>query len=646
MPAVKPNAALALTRFFDAAFKRLCQAAAVFVIVVSALLVIVLIWRAWESITTNGIGFFTSTTWDPVHRVFGGLAFVWGTVATSAIAMLIAVPLGVGTAAYLSEIATGWVRRIGSFFVEMLAAVPSIVYGFWGLFVLAPQLQKLMTALGGPNTGGTGIVPAGLILSIMIVPYIAAVSFDVCRAVPSAQREAALALGATRWQTIWRTVLPYARPGIIGGSFLALGRALGETMAVTMLIGNRTEISLSPFALGNSIASIIANEFTEADYDLYLSALVELGLLLLLVSVVVNTLARVLIARVTQQRRGLSPFLAGLAVWRNFPFPRARGLVDASVEHSSAVTASKPLTSPAAPVPLVGSRAALAINHLMTCVLGLCLIVTIAPLFFILINLIVQGVESLDWNFFTKIQVPVGEKGGGLANAIVGSLILVGLATLFAVPLGLLAAIYLAEYRSDKLGPTVRFIAELLGGVPSIVIGIFIYYLTVKPPTWLNSLGLRFMGRFSAWAGSLALAVMMIPIVLRASEEALKLVPRSIRNASVALGASHYQTILRIVVPAALPAIITAVFLSIARIAGETAPLLLTAFGNKFWPRSLNEPCPSLPVSIYNYALSAYDDWHRQAWAAALVLMMVVMFLNVGVRLVTGKRVLLASRAE
>jgi phosphate transport system permease protein len=639
MPAVKPAAALALVRFLDAAFKRLCQAAAVFVILVSALLVIVLIWKAWESITTNGIGFFTSTTWDPEpdHRVFGGLAFVWGTVTTSAIAMLIAVPLGVGTAAYLSEIATGWVRRIGSFFVEMLAAVPSIVYGFWGLFVLAPQLQKLITALGGPNTGGVGILPAGLVLSIMIVPYIAAVSFDVCRAVPSAQREAALALGATRWQTIWKAVLPYASPGIIGGSFLALGRALGETMAVTMLIGNRTELSLSPFALGNSIASVIANEFTEATYDLYLSALVELGLLLLLVSIVVNTLARMLIGRVTQKRRGWSPFLVGLAVWRNLPFPltRAPAPVHALAEHSSAATASQPVTARSEPVPIVGSRSALGINYLMTGVLGLCLIVTIAPLFFILTNLIVQGVGSLDWNFFTRIQVPVGETGGGLANAIVGTLMLVGLATVFAVPIGLLAAIYLAEYRSDRLGPTVRFIAELLGGVPSIVVGIFAYYLVVKP-----------LAHFSAWAGSFALAVMMIPIVLRASEEALKLVPRAIRNASVALGASQYQTILRIVVPAALPAIITAAFLSIARIAGETAPLLLTAFGNKFWPRSPNDACPSLPVSIYNYALSPFEDWHRQAWAGALVLLVTVMILNVGVRLATGKRVLLASRAE
>jgi phosphate transport system permease protein len=220
-----------------------------------------------------------------------------------------------------------------------------------------------------------------------------------------------------------------------------------------------------------------------------------------------------------------------------------------------------------------------------------------------------------------------------MANALVGSATLVGLASIFAVPIGLLAAIYLVEYRSGRLGATIRFIAELLGGVPSIVIGLFVYTLVVVP-----------MGHFSAWAGSFALGVMMLPIVLRASEEALKVVSPSLRHASYALGATQYQTVLRVTVPAALPAIITAVFLAIARVAGETAPLLLTASGNQFWPNSPNEPTPSLPVFIYNYAVSADADWHRQAWAAALVLLVFVMLLNFGIRVVTGKRLIAAGR--
>src|ERR1051325_5439211 len=213
----------------DLVTRLLCQAAACSVILIAILLFIVMVWKAWLSIESNGLRFFTDTTWDPEesHRVFGSAAFVYGTLASSLVAMLIAVPLGVGTAAFLSEIAPHWLRRTGSFLVEMLAAVPSVVYGFWGMFVLGPSLQQLVSALGGPNFGGVGILPAGIILSIMVVPYVTAVSFDVCRAVPASQREAALALGATRWQMIWAVVLPYARPGITGACFLALGRALG-----------------------------------------------------------------------------------------------------------------------------------------------------------------------------------------------------------------------------------------------------------------------------------------------------------------------------------------------------------------------------------------------------------------------------------
>jgi phosphate transport system permease protein len=213
---------------------------------------------------------------------------------------------------------------------------------------------------------------------------------------------------------------------------------------------------------------------------------------------------------------------------------------------------------------------------------------------------------------------------------------MIALATAFSVPIGLLTAIYLAEYQSRRLGAVVRFIAEMLGSVPSIVIGIFGYYAVVTPITHHPS-GL---------AGGFALGVMMLPIIIRASEEALRLVPTSLRHASYALGASQWQTVLSVTAPAALPAIITAIFLGIARVGGETAPLLLTAASNSYWARSINDYTPSLPVFIFNYAVSAYEDWHRQAWAAAFVLVSAIMALNVGIRLLAGKRVLLASQAD
>ncbi|MBI3822929.1 MAG: phosphate ABC transporter permease subunit PstC [Planctomycetes bacterium] len=636
----------------DCLFALLCQSAALSVIATFAALVVVLFWQAWPALHTIGGQFFTTVIWDPepTHREFGALTFIYGTVMTSAIAMLIAVPLGVGTAAFLAEIAPAWLRKTGSFLVELLAAIPSVVYGFWGVLVLAPIIQWVITAVGGPNQGGTGIFSAGLVLSIMIVPFVAAVAFDVCKAVPNSQREGSYALGATRWQTIWSVVLPYARPGIIGGCFLALGRALGETMAVTMLIGNRREFSLSPFAPGYSIPSIIANELLEADYELYESALVELGLVLLMVSIGVNSLARLLIWRMG--RPAGAGIVASLLRYLR-PTSAAPQVADTSVVPASAVEqgmrAGLPPGAPtlaegAPPIRVAGEPRAPAeisqatftlIDRLMTGVLGLCLAISVGFLLFILSYIVFRGVGALDWNFFTRLPEPVGEPGGGLAHAIVGSFILVGLAAAFAVPLGILAAVYLAEYRSAWLGPIVRFVTDLLTGVPSIVVGILAYFVIVKP-----------MGHFSGWAGSFALGVMMIPIVIRTTEEALRLVPASLRHASYALGASQWQTVLKVTLPAALPAVITAVFLAVARVVGETAPLLLTAgSSSRHWPRSPNDWVPALPEFIFRYATSASEDWRRMGWAAALVLLAIVMLLSLGVRLITGRRAVSTRQA-
>jgi phosphate transport system permease protein len=597
----------------DRVFRGLCRTAALVVIGVAVLLVVVLVSKSWLAIHTIGASFFTRATWDPepTHRVFGALAFVYGTLSTSAVAMLLAVPLGVGTAAFLAEIAPRWLRRSVSFLVEMLAAIPSVVYGFWGLFVLGPGVQKLFDWLGGPHHGGASLLTAGLILGIMIVPYVTAVSYDSCRAVPQPQREGALALGATRWQMIWTVVLPYAQPGIVGACFLALGRALGETMAVTMLIGNRPEIHLSLFAAGDSIASVLANQFTEATYDLYLSALGELALLLFLVTIGVNSLAHLLIARVGRNWRN------SLSWWR--------------IRRSAEPERVHPSKQRRAFMKGVGTVARPAwrscrMNQIMTGVLGLCMISTLGPLFLILGYLVYNGVSALNWEFFVRLPAPVGETGGGMANAVYGSALLVGLATLGAAPVGLLAAIYLAEYRESWMAQVVRFIGELLAGVPSIVVGIFAYTIVVVP-----------LGHFSGWAGAFALGIIMLPTVLRASEEALKLVPPSLRDASYALGASQWQTVLRVTVPATMPAIVTGIFLAIARVAGETAPLLLTASSNQFWPISPGDFMPSLPVYIFTYAVSPYPDWHRQAWAAALMLLGFVLALNISIRFLTGR---------
>ena len=289
----------------DRAFRLALRAVAAGTLLVGLGLVISLGWGSRLAIREFGFRFLVTSVWDPVSGDFGALPFIYGTIVSSALAMLIAVPLGLGAAIYLAELAPRWIRPPITFLIELLAAVPSVVYGLWGIFVLVPWLRRVVQPFLGATLGflplfqgppyGVGMLTAGIILAIMVVPFITAVSREVLLAVPNSQREAALALGATRWETTRLAVLRYGRSGLIGAGLLGLGRALGETMAVTMVIGNRPEVSLSLFAPGYTMASVIANEFTEATSDLYLAALVEIGLLLFVVTIAVNALARLLV---------------------------------------------------------------------------------------------------------------------------------------------------------------------------------------------------------------------------------------------------------------------------------------------------------------------------------------------------------------
>jgi phosphate transport system permease protein len=272
---------------------------------------------AWPALRAFGLGFVSSSDWNPVASHFGAAPAIYGTIVSSIIALVIATPLALGVAIFLVEFAPPWLRQPVAFTVDLLAAIPSVIYGLWGVFVLAPLLSEhVMPFIADTlHLGGTpffsgpaynrSMLAAGLILSIMVLPYISAVTREVLMAVPRSQREAALALGATRWEMIRDAVIPYARSGIIGGVMLGLGRALGETMAVTMLIGNNHQISASLFAPGYTMASLIANEFSEATGDLHLSALMAVGFILLLVTFAVNALARWLVWRTARPGAGL-----------------------------------------------------------------------------------------------------------------------------------------------------------------------------------------------------------------------------------------------------------------------------------------------------------------------------------------------------
>jgi len=261
------------------------------------------------------------------------------------------------------------------------------------------------------------------------------------------------------------------------------------------------------------------------------------------------------------------------------------------------------------------------VSAFMLSMTGICALVAVSALFFILGYLVFHGGASVSWNFFTRLPAPVGETGGGMANAIVGSAKLLFLATLIGVPVGFFGAIYLAEFSGTATAFVVRYAADLLNGVPSIVIGIFAYTLAVLP-----------FKHFSTFAGGFALGLMMIPITLRSTEEFLRSVPVSLREGAMALGASKWKTIATVIVPSAYRGILTTVLLAFARVAGETAPLLFTALGNRFWSPGWRQPTASLPVAIYNYAISPYEDWHRQAWAAGLVLLGLILIVNIVAR--------------
>ncbi len=246
----------------------------------------------------------------------------------------------------------------------------------------------------------------------------------------------------------------------------------------------------------------------------------------------------------------------------------------------------------------------------------------IVPLFFVFVHVIKSGLPALNWAFFTSLPTPVGQPGGGMANSLWGSLILVTLGSIIGIPIGVFGGVFLSEYGKGKIAFIMRFVVDLLTSVPSIVVGLYIYSVVVVPTK-----------TFSAYAGGLALSILMFPFVVKTTEEVLRLIPQHIREAGLALGIPRWRVILSIVLKGALPSVTTGIMLGIARIAGETAPLLFTAFGNRFWPHGLGEPMPSLPVQIYSYAISPFDEWHNQAWAGAFLLMTMVFCFNLVARL-------------
>jgi phosphate transport system permease protein len=483
-------------------------------------------------------------------------------------------------------------------------------------WTVAEAMSHLSTIFAKP-ADPKNMLCAILILSIMILPIIVAVALDVLRQVPSSYREAALGLGATRWEVIRLAVWPQSRIGFAGGCILALGRAMGETMAVTMVIGNGLAYHKSVLQSSDTVASTIANQF-DGSTELREAALIEMALLLFAITLITSLAARFII----QARPDNSSWIARLpSLLLSRMFWPIRRLRDAIAEFSERNRAPGVL----APTNwnIKGRRVVnFAVIGLMTFLLLLCVL----PLVSVLSTLIVRGSQSLSIDFLTTRAKPVLDGGGGIAHAILGSFCLLGVATAFAVPLGLAKGIFLARRGETRLAKVVRPLLDAMTGIPAIIVGVFCYTVLVRPTGLTLNIG------HSMLAGGLALAMIMLPIFSRMCEQAMTAIPRIYDEAGLALGLSRRKVILRIILRAATPAVLTGLFLALSRVGGEAAPLLFTAFGSNELPTDPTEPCSSLPQYMFANYNQPFDVLVRNSWGAALVLVVLIL----GMRLITN----------
>jgi phosphate transport system permease protein len=613
-------------------------AVAAALLVFLGLLTYVLVENAWGSITRFGLGFLTSSSWDGVHNLFGAGPAIGGTLITSALALLLAVPVALGSAIFLSEIAPAWVRTPITYIVDLSAAIPSVVYGFWAYIVLVPLMRDTVEPALSQLTGGQGpfsapegftgsdLFTASIVLAVMILPTIAALSREALRAVPRIQRESALSLGATRWEATRMAVLRPARPGIIAGVILGLGRAIGETIAVTMVIGNIFLLPGTLFSSGTTLPSWIINGFSEVLPGLQQDALVELGVILLAITIAVNVVARVILARFQDRDPDLPPRRRLRSLGRRPGATRLHPPPGTTPESTAAAWAARGAPSTRR---RTLRRVVLWVVILLT---ALSTVIAVAPLASVVATAVHLGGSAVVQPGFYTGLTPIGcnpRPGfscatGGIGPEIQGSLIMLGIASLLAIPIGLLAGIYISEYGRNRFGRTVSFVADVLTGVPTILLGLFVYVI------FLSS---YHDATHSALSGGIALGLIMIPITTRATEEALRTVSAGVREAALALGFPRHRVTLRVVLGCARGALITGILLAGSRAFGDAAALLLTASGSNFYFQGLTTETASLPWFIFQNFNSSYSNLQTDAWGAALVLLLIMLMISVGARL-------------
>jgi phosphate transport system permease protein len=604
---------------------------AFFAVMVISFILLFLLRDGYPIFVQVGIfDFLFGTAWTPtaVPPSFGVFPLIVGTILVMLGSMIFAVPLSIGCAIYISELASPRVKNVLKPSVELLAGIPSVVYGFFGLIVLTDWIRVTFDV----PTGETWLA-ASILLGIMALPTIISVSEDAISSVPHEFKEGSLAIGATRWQTISRVIVPAALSGIAAAIILGIGRAIGETMAVMMVAGNAAIIPdpiwniLSPVRTLTGTLGIEMGEVAVGSE--HYNALFGIAIVLLIITLVVNLSAVAILRHLREEKaipKAHKPLFTPSVKESLFLIVKISGIIFVIIF----LFAAAPWWL-AAGILLAGSfwyfgSRRLSQKHIETiafCLLVCAAVAVLAILIIILQDIIINGLPALSWEFLTQPPKDLG-RAGGIFPAIVGTLYLVAGAILIALPLGVGAAIYLVEYtREGRSTGIIRTGVDLVNGTPSIVFGLFGFAFLV--------LFLNF--GVSMIAGQITLSLMVLPTVIRTTEESLKSIPQSLREGSLALGATKWQTIRNVVLPPAVPGIVTGAILSIGRAAGETAPIMFTAviFSSRFLPDSVFQPVMALPYHLFILATNVPGASTNQYGTALVLLMIVVGFYAVAI---------------
>ncbi len=622
------------TRMKETALKNLFLACACVAVLAVILIFIFTFWKAIPVITQIGLGDFFSLNWAPTEGHYGILALLAGSGIVTVGSLALGVPLAVGCAVFLTEIAGKKLASVVSTAVDLLAGVPSVVYGFFGLVILRPIVARLTGGLG------FGALTVWLVLAIMIVPTITTLTMDALRSIPMGIREASFAMGATRWQTIYKVVLPAAKMGIVNAVVLGMGRAIGETMAVLMVVGNAPVI---PAGIASPLSTLTSQVALDMGYSsgLHRSALFGMGCVLFIISAALVGIVRKM-SSMREDGRGRSKHRRAKAADRaavaaggiSFDHP------EDPAEHAPVQVLTGDDVTPVTGVVTEsreGSRARIKrllaqgsssaggsnqnrTNDLMIGVFRAAGVVATAVLVLIIGFVAVNGLPVMSLDFIFGWPEGVNAEGG-IFPTIVSTLYVTALAMLICVPIAVLAAVYLAEYaKQGRLVTFIRYAADTLSSVPSIVMGLFGYALFVEA----MGFGLSML------SAALALALMMLPIVMRTTEEAIRSVPRYIRWGAYGLGSTKWQVVSKIVLPSAFPRIATGIVLAIGRAIGETAVVLYTM------GQAINLPLTPLdsgrPMTIHLYQLANEGINMQAAYGTALLLMVMILAFNLFAR--------------